>query len=335
MLFKNPEFFYYFFVLCVLIMGFGFRWLWRQKKIKAWSQSKNLLIGNVSYNKRFIKNLLSFFVIVFLIFALARLQGQGEKIERPSKGLSILLLVDVSKSMLAEDVKPNRLSFLKRELARFLDLSWGDQVALGFFTRSAILMSSFTLDLSAVRSYLLDLSTDYSSHPGTDFKRVLDLAVDTFDRQKNLEQKILLIASDGEDHFKEKQQEIQQLIQENNIRVFTVSVGTKKGSVIPVRDNKGQVKEYKKDAKGQLVISRLSEESLKNFSKWGKGAYYHLTYDGVAIHKLREDLSELAKNSLETQEEFEKIEYYQWFLVLAFLLAGLELVLSDRLRERN
>ena len=303
MLFKNPDFFVYFYLLFFLTVLFVFQWIGRQKKIKKWTHSK--ISVDLSYTKRLVKRLLSFFAIAFLILSLARLQGLGEKIERPRRGSSFLLMVDVSQSMLAEDVKPNRLSFLKRELSRFLDLSWGDRAALGFFTRSAFLVSPFTSDLSAVKSYLSDLSTDYSSHQGTDFKKTFELARDLFDRQPVSGEKNLIIASDGEGHSQEIQKEIQNLIRENNLRVFTLSVGTRKGDVIPIRDHKGQIREYKKDIRGQLALSRLNEESLKNFSKWGKGAYYHLTYGGSAIHQLREDLS--VKKSLESYEEFEKI----------------------------
>ena len=264
--------------------------------------------------------------------ALARPQGIGEKIDLPSRGISILLLVDVSNSMLAEDIRPSRLEFLKKELIRFLELSSGDQMALAFFANSSILASPFTHDLSAVRSYLEDLSADYLSNQGTNFKRAFQLSVQTFEKlkQKDSAVKAVVLASDGEAHSRQTQKAIKSLISQAELRVFTLSVGTKKGGVIPVRDYKGNIKEYKKDSGAQLVISRLNPESLKKIAKWGKGSYYHLSYGGQSIEKLREDLDSLEKSEFEENKLVKKKEYYQWFLLLAFFLALFELLLSDR-----
>ena len=333
MFFKNPDYFYWFFALAVLIALYIFRVLFRKKNIKRWLGARHDFLGSsISGGKRNIKASLKILVLIFLILALAHPQGIGEKIDLPSRGISILLLVDVSNSMLAEDIRPSRLEFLKKELIRFLELSSGDQMALSFFANSSILASPFTNDLSAVRSYLEDLSADYLSNQGTNFKRAFQLSVQTFEklRQKDSAVKAVVLASDGEAHSRQTQKAIKSLISQAELRVFTLSVGTKKGGVIPIRDYKGNIKEYKKDSGAQLVISRLNPESLKKFAKWGKGSYYHLSYGGKSIEKLREDLDSLEKSEFEENKLVKKKEYYQWFLLLAFFLALFELLLSDR-----
>ena len=310
-----------------------FRFISRKKRLKKWlGQQNERLRASISDKKRVIKTVLKLLVLAFLILALSRPQGIGEKVELSNKGSYILLLVDVSNSMLVEDIRPNRLSFLKQELSRLLKMSSGDQIALAFFANSAILASPFTNDLSAVKSYLDDLSADYLSNQGTNFNRAFQLGAkifEKFEKEKSL-MKIIVLASDGEDHSKEIRKTIKSLVSQQGLRVFTLSVGTKKGGVIPIRDYKGNIKEYKKDLAGNLVISRLNPESLKNFAKWGKGSYYHLSYGSQAIENLREDLSELKKTELEKNKLIKKKEYYQWFVLLAFLLALFELLLSNR-----
>lgn len=330
-LFKNPDYFYYFLVLTGLLLLALFQLRRRSVLIKKYLGAKDsFLSSSISSSKRIFKLVLSFLVLVLLVLSLARLQGEGEKREIPRRGSAILIMLDVSHSMLAEDVRPNRLAFLKQELSRLIKMSTGDQIALGFFAKSAYLISPFTPDLSAVQSYLKDISTDYSSRQGTDFSKLFDLTAELFERQKELEFKAVLIASDGEDHSPKTKQKVQALLKDQNIRFFTLSVGTKSGKVIPIRDYKNQVREYKKDSRGNLVVSRSNPEFLKKLSLWGKGAYYHLDYGGRSIEKLRSDLNLLKKQNFDKYTETRKKEYYQWFLLLAVLLALGEIFLNDR-----
>ena len=333
MFFKETDYFYWFFALLFLSAFYVFRVFVRNKKIKKWLGKRNhFLRSSISDQNRNIKAILRVFVLSFLILALSRLQGIGEKMEHSSKGGSILLLVDISNSMLVEDIRPNRLSFVKKELSRLLNLSSGDQFALAFFANSSVLASPFTNDLSAVQSYLNDLSVDYLTNQGTNFERAFQLSADVFKKlkQKNSLVKALVIVSDGEDHSSKARKTIKSLVSQEGLRVFTLSVGTQKGGVIPIRDYKNNIKEYKKDIRGDLVISRLNPESLKNFAKWGKGSYYHLSYGNQAVEKLRKDLDLLKKTEFEKNQWVKKKEYYQWFLLLAFFIALFELLLSDR-----
>ena len=335
MSFHNLEYLYWLIVLSFLIGIYFLRVRIRKKQIKRWLGSRaDFLRSSISEKKRILKMLLRFCALALLFFALARPQMKGEEIEVQNKGVYILLLIDVSKSMLAEDIKPNRLTFMKKEMSRFIDLSLGDQIALGIFANSAVLTTPFTNDLSAVKSYLNNLSTNYLSNQGTNFERAFQLSVKVFKKIKQNENeksvKAIVMASDGEDHSKATKNIIKDLIVQKDIRVFTLSFGTKEGGVIPVKDYKGQVKEYKKDRSGNLIVTHLKKDSLKNFAKWGKGSYYHATYSGKAINQLRQDLNHLEKTTFKKTAYVKKKESYQWFLILAFLIALIELILSDR-----
>ena len=190
MIFKNPDNFYLFFVLLAVGLVYIFRSWLRKKKLKKWlSSNKSSFQLSISPAKRNIKIFLQTLVMFFLILALSRPQGVGEKIDLPGRGGYILLLVDISNSMLVEDIHPNRLDFVKKELSRFLDLSSGDQFALVFFANSSVLASPFTNDLSAVKSYLDDLSVDYLTNQGTNFERAFQLSAEAFKKsgaKKNL-----------------------------------------------------------------------------------------------------------------------------------------------------
>ena len=331
MSFESADYFYFFFLLAGLVLLALFRYRKRRAQIEKYlGKQAGFLRSSISESKRVFKLVLSFLVLVFLILSLARLQGEGEKREVYERGSALLIMLDISHSMLAEDVQPNRLTFVKQELSRLIDLSAGDQIALGFFANSAFLISPFTPDVSAIQSYLKDISTDYLSRQGTDFSNLFKLVSRTFERQKELQFKVVVIASDGEDHSPKTKELVQSLLKEQDIRVFTLSVGTEEGKVIPIRDFRNQVREYKKDSRGELVISRFNPEFLKKLSKWGAGAYYHLDYGNGAVEKLREDLNLLKKQSFDKYTETRKKEYYQWFLILAVLLALEEIFLNDR-----
>ena len=333
MFFKNLDYFYWLCALIFLIALYVFRALYRKKKLKKWlGRQSDFLRSSISDKRRSLKTALKILVLFFLIFALLRPQGIGEKIKIPNKGGFILLLVDVSNSMLVEDIRPNRLSFMKKELSRLLDMSSGDQIALAFFANSSVLASPFTNDLSAVKSYLDDLSADYLTNQGTNFERAFQLSAEVFGKlkQKGSIVKAVVVASDGEDHSSNTRRMIKSLVSQEGLRVFSLSVGTPKGGVIPIRDYKNNIKEYKKDSQGDLVISRLNPDSLKNFAKWGKGSYYHVSYGSRAVEKLRQDLDHLKKTEFEENMQVKKKEYYQWILLLAFFLALFELLLHDR-----
>jgi len=319
---------------CKIIICYILQIRIRKRKINKWlGKQKNFLTGFISEPKRHLKMLLTMLALVCFVVALARPQIVGEKVDLNSAGVFIALMVDVSQSMLAEDIKPNRLSFMKRELNHLLDMSQGDQVALVAFAHQAVLIAPFTQDVSAIKSYLKDVSPDYFTHQGTHFSRAFDLVHKAFQgvRSKKYQTsvKIVIVASDGEDHSSQTKAAIKKLLNQD-IRIFTLSFGTKKGGVIPVRNNQGEVIEYKKDTKGQLVVSQLNDADLKNFAKLGKGAYYHMTYGGEGVAQLKDSISQLEKTIFETSSVIKNKEIYFWFLIVGFIFAFCELILSDR-----
>ena len=334
MLFHNSENLSWLLVLIFCILIYCIQVQIRNKRVKKWlGKQRFFLRGLISEKKRHLKITLQLLALLFFIIALARPQIEGEKVDLERSGVFIALMVDVSQSMLAEDVKPNRLSFMKQELGRFLDLSQGDQVALIAFAHSAVLVSPFTQDLAAIKSYLRDLTPDYFTNQGTHFGRAFNFAEKTFknirEKKNQTSVKVIVMASDGEDHSKTSKDKIKKLL-EQNIRVFTLSFGTEKGGVIPIKNKREELLEYKKNPQGKIVVSKLNNQDLKNFARLGKGAYYHVTYGGESIKQLRSSINRLEKTIFESSSFIKNKEIYFWFLIIGLILAAIELLLNDR-----
>ena len=186
--------------------------------------------------------------------------------------------------------------------------------------------------------YLEDLSPDYLSAQGTNFKGILKVAQKVFGSvEKRAKKKIvraLLIASDGEDHARKWGSALKSLT-DKGVRIFALSVGTKEGGVIPLKNAGGDVLEYKKDSSGKVVVSRVQTKTLKQLADKGRGAYYHLSYSGQVMKRLRSDMDQLKKTVFQTGMVHRKRELFQWFLALGLILALLELLLSERRRAAN
>lgn len=298
---------------------------------RSLGKSRSFLTGSTSFTPRSVKFFFSLCTIAFLIFALARPQWLGKKSEEKKAGLYMVLAVDISSSMLAEDIKPSRLAFMKRELNRFLDLSEGDKVAVVAFAGDAAFISPFTTDHSIVKLYLKDLSPSYLSAKGSNFRRLFSQIERAFQGLKNKEgsaAKIVVLASDGEDHDEISPSSLYNLTKQG-IRFFTLSFGTKEGGVIPLRDKDRKIVSYKRNAKNEVVVTKLKAKTLKKIAGITKGAYYHVNYDGKAIDTLRADVDELEKEVFQKKSAQSRSELYQWFLGLGLFLALSELLLNE------
>ena len=332
--FWQAEYLLYLFILPLVAGLYVFRHASRQKRLRSILGAQvDFLTSKISYTRRHVKMLLSLLVVAGLLLALARPQGKGEQADIKSLGVQIILAVDVSRSMMTEDLSPSRLAFLQQELARFISKSQGDQLALLAFAGSSTFISPFTQDHALIKNYLQDLSPEYFSSQGTSFRQVLSLAKKIFKtqsaNQKNKPVQVLVLASDGGDHNTSFRQALKELVKDG-VHIFTLAFGTKKGGPVPVKDYQGKLMDYKKDSKGSLVISRLESKVLKELASKGKGAYYHVTYSSQAVDQLSEDIDKLEKTLFESQTFHRKKARFQLFLLLAFALGLLELVLGER-----
>lgn len=296
------------------------------------------LMRSVSTRKRKIKLILQCAALFFFVVALARPQSGEGKTKAKSEGLEIMLVVDVSNSMMSEDTRPSRLELAKKELARLIDSLGGDKVGLVAFAGSAILLSPLTNDKSALKMYIESLSPDSVATQGSDFKKALNEAQNALNRgglESDEQQKVtrvIVVASDGEETEKGGLDAARK-IADSGTRIFTLGFGTEQGGQIPMRDRHGNLVGYKKDKNGQPVITRTTGEALKQLAEAGKGDYHHVTFGGDAIRQLRSSIDNLQKAQFDTMEVSHYNEHYQTFLLIGLLLALTELFLGERKTE--
>lgn len=294
-----------------------------------------LLTSSVSRRRRFWKNLLQSLVVALLVVALARPQAGQSTQEIKSAGVELMLLVDVSESMMAEDLKPNRLEQAKIELGRLVDKLPGHKIGVIAFAGTAALLSPLTTDPAALRMYLDSLSTFSVSNQGTNFGRAIDEAMAAFHRGGEAGDpttrvtRVILIASDGEDHEPGALESAEKLTKDG-VRVFTIAYGTEAGGTIPQRDSLGFLKGYKKDREGKDIVTKVSGEALRKLSAAGKGAFYFSSFGGSHIDELAEDINKLEKTEFDSQMATQYDEKFQIFLALAFVIAILELIMGER-----
>ena len=294
------------------------------------------LIASVSTIRRNIKLSLQSLVIVFMVLALARPQAGESKQKVVSEGIELMILFDVSRSMLAEDVKPSRLEFAKKEMMKFLDLGTGHKIGLVAFAGSGLLLSPMTTDKAALKMFLESLTVDSVSTQGTEFRGALKAAKEAFKRggthsenQQIVITRAVLIVSDGEDHEPGALVAAEELLKEG-IHIFSLGFGTERGGAIPVRDRMGHLREYYKDKNGKVVLTQTKGTILRELAREGHGSFRHVTYGGTAIKDLYDDLKKLEQSEFDSAEVRKYDEQYQWFLGLSLLLAILEISLSER-----
>ena len=335
--FENLAAFNFLWLLPVLvIVGLVFDYRSRQLiKKTIGTRLYPFLTSSVSEKKRTLKLILRLGVIFFFVVALARPQMGQSKAQVKSEGVEIMFAVDVSESMLSEDVKPSRLEQAKAELSRLVDLMPGNKIGIVAFAGSAALVSPLTNDPAAVKMILDSLTTDSVSSQGTNFQEAIRVSKEAFDRggvttdDQVKVTRVILIASDGEDHEPGAVDEAKKMAKDGT-RIFSLAYGTEKGGAIPVRDGMGFLKGYKKDRSGQTILTTVKGEALKALAQEGEGSFYFASFGGDHVKHVIEDIGKLEKAQFETSVATQYDERFQMFLLIGIVLAILELLLGER-----
>jgi Ca-activated chloride channel family protein len=300
----------------------------RQKKLRMAKLGDpsfiNALARSYSPKAYLFKAVLGISALVMLILALANPQVKGKSGQFNRQGLDVILIMDVSKSMLAEDLKPNRLERARQLMSLLIDRLSDNRLGLIWFAGRAYLQMPLTTDLSAAKLYLQTAGPDAVPTQGTVIGEALKLAGTAFNTQENKYKAIILI-SDGEDHDPEALEVVKRLVQ-SGVMINTVGVGSPEGSSI-YDPATGTVK---KDAAGNTVISKLNEEQLRSLALQGNGTYVFLQDPGAAAATLKEQLDTIEKKQLEDANTIQYNSYFYWFLILALGFLAAEIFISER-----
>ncbi|MDG1760799.1 MAG: VWA domain-containing protein [Flavobacteriaceae bacterium] len=326
---ESPIYFYLLAVIPVMITGF--LWLqWWKKRAQSKFASPSML-AVLTPEKSTFKEVLkfSFFLLAFLFLTFAlvnpKIGSQLETVKR--EGVDIVFAVDVSKSMLAEDIAPNRIDKSKRLVSETINQLRSDRIGIIAYAAKAIPQLPITTDFGAAKMFLQGLNTNMLSSQGTAIEEAIGLANGYFD-DKNQTNRVLCIVSDGEDHGTGALAVAEKAL-ELGITIFAIGVGTEKGGPIPIK-KRGVVESYKKDDQGEVVITRLQAETLKELANATDGLYVSGEDTQQAVELIIERLQQMDKQEFEAKQFVSYKDQFQWFLGVALFLIFLDLFLFRR-----
>ncbi|MFC1855702.1 VWA domain-containing protein [Thermodesulfobacteriota bacterium] len=286
------------------------------------------LMRSLSSKKRAFKIFLKLLAMALIIIALARPKS-GLTTETVKKsGIDLIIVLDVSKSMLATDIAPNRFERAKLELLSLIDRLENDRIGLVMFSGTAFMQMPITLDYSAAKLFIKNADIDTLPQPGTAGSAAIDICIDVFDRSGD-RGKAIVMFTDGEFHDKSLNDAAKRA-KKKGIYIYTVGMGTESGGPIPIK-KKGGLTDFKKDKDGNVVLSKMNKQKLFKISEITKGKYF-TTKDVDLIGRVVASLEEHEKSAIE-ERRFEKFEEkFEFPLLLACLMLFLESLISDRKR---
>lgn len=285
------------------------------------------LSRSVSKKKRLIKDTLRFSAIVLVLIGAFGPKFSDELREVKRQGVDVVLLLDVSNSMRAQDIKPDRLEKARFELRRLLKSLRGDRIALVVFAGQAHLQTPLTLDYSAFEMFL-DISDEtLIGVQGTSFSDAITIGMNAFDPE-DAQHRAMIIISDGEDH-EGNLEEVLTRAKEENVVIHTAGVGTFSGTPIPIVDDRGDVKGYRKTTTGETVTTRLYAATLQEISEETGGRFVHLNTASASLDEIYNDILGMDQKELSRHEFTNYKEQYHWFIWIALILLVLDLFVTD------
>lgn len=315
-------------VIPLVLLVFLVLQYWKYRAQKKFSETRAFkkLSPNTSLFKSALKILVLCMALAFLALALVN-PKIGTKLETVKReGVDIVFAIDVSKSMLAEDIAPNRLEKAKQLVTQIINNLASDRVGIIAYAGKAFPQLPITTDYASAKMFLQSMNTDMLSSQGTAINEAINLAKTYYDDSQT--NKVLIIISDGEDHSNIAAKVAEEAGREG-IRIFTIGVGTTKGDRIPEKRN-GIVLNYKKDSNGETVITRLDEQTLKTIAKEAKGTYINGNNTGKVVEEIRDILDKMDKTEFEAKQFADFKSQFQWFLGAAIFLLFIDIFLLER-----
>ena len=326
---EEPIFFYLLFAIPVVIVLFLLVALWKKRTQKRFADA--VLIKKLSPSRSVFKSLLKVLVLCLAIaclsFALVNPQI-GTKLETVKReGVDVVFALDVSKSMLAEDIAPNRIEKSKQLITQIINSLAGDRIGIIGYAGSAFPQVPITTDFASTKLFLSGMNTDMVSSQGTAINEAIRMA-ETYYNDEEQTNRVLFIVSDGEDHegsFSEIASEANKM----GIRIFTIGVGTLQGGLIPIKRN-GVLQSYKRDENGEQVITRLGQETLEDIANAADGEYIDGSNTKEVIDKVTGILNGMDKKEFESKQFTDFKDQFQWFLAGALFLLMFDVLLLER-----
>lgn len=328
--FAQPEYLYLLLIVPLLVILFVWNTVRRKRKLQSFGDPELLAqyMPNVSLVRPQFKFYLQIVALILLIVALARPQFGVKEQTLKRQGMEVMIALDVSNSMLAQDVAPSRLERSKQLLSKIIDGMTEDKVGLVVFAGDAYTQLPITCDYVSAKMFLSSISPSLVARQGTAIGSAIDLSIKSFGLESTASRAIILI-TDGENH-EDDAIGAAKLAKEKGIQVFVLGVGKPEGSPIPLEGSMS----FRKDMDGNVVVSKLNEEMCRQIAQAGGGMYLRVDNTNAAQRTLQQELDKLAKSELETRVYSEYNEQYQSFVIVALILLVIEFFIFGRRNKR-
>lgn len=316
-------------LLPLIVLVFLANLYWKRKKQREFGDLE--MVKKLSPESSLFKPVLKLIVLLLaflgLIFALVN-PKIGTKMETVKReGIDIVFAMDVSRSMLAEDVAPNRLEKSKQLVSQIIKQLGNDRIGIVAYAGSAFPVLPITTDYGVARMFLQSMNTEMVSSLGTSLDEAIELSLTYFD-DKSKTSKLLILISDGEDHS-EGAESMAEEANKAGMKIITVGIGTEKGANIPLKRN-GIVEGYQKDNNNEIVVTKLNRPILESIAKATKGGYVNGNNTKEVVEYIKGTLDKIQKTEFESTEMADYQSQFQWFLGFAFLLLFADVFLLER-----
>jgi len=326
---EEPIYFYLLAIIPAMIVIFLLVFWWKKRTQRKFSDLNLLhkLAPNASIFKSTLKLVMLLLGITFLVISLVN-PKMGTKLKTVKReGVDIVFALDVSKSMLAEDIAPNRLEKAKQIIAKTINKLGSDRVGIIIYAGNSYPLLPITTDHAAANMFLQNANPDMVSSQGTDINGALELAKTYYnnDEQTN---RFLIIISDGEDH-QEATKQVAENLEKEGVKIYTIGVGTEKGAPIPMRVN-GSMIGYKKDNKGETVITKRIPETLEGIADVANGKYIDGNITETPVKAIADVIANAEKSEFETKQFSDYKDQFQWFLAIGLLILVIDIFLLEK-----
>jgi Ca-activated chloride channel family protein len=330
--FEHTIYFYAFAIIPVMMVMVIWYFISRAKKLRKIGDPELVreLVPYSSKRKRVIKTILFLLATSSLILAICNLQTGSKLREVKREGADVIVCLDVSNSMLAQDLSPNRLMRAKYALEKMIDMLEGDRLGLVIFAGEAYVQLPITTDYNAAKMFLESISPGMVPIQGTNLEAAIHKASESFSNDEGKNRAIILI-TDGENHESAAVDAAEEA-HKKGIMINTIGIGSQNGVPIPLVEN-GVIKGYRRDKEGQTVVTKLNIDLLKTIASKADGVFVQASQADLGLKAVLDKISELDKSQLESKMYTDYEDQFQWFIGLALILYFIEFLISERVSE--
>lgn len=327
--FEHTYFLWALLLIPVLTAVFVWMMVWKKRALQRfgdWAIIQRLLPG-LSDGRVILKFILLMFGYLFLIIGISNPQIGSKLIEGERKGIDIMIALDVSNSMLAEDIKPNRLEMSKQAISKLIDNLGTDRIGIIIFAGNAYVQLPITTDYAAAKMFLSTISTRVVPAQGTAIGQAIELAVKSFDDETH--SRAIIIITDGENHEDDALGAAKDAA-EKGVKVYTIGMGLPEGAPIPEFNQYQRMVGYKKDNQGSTIVTKLDESMLQQIASAGKGVYVRANNMQAGVKTVYDEINKLEKTEFESRMFSDYEDRFQYFIALSLFFFLIELLIFER-----